>query len=75
MRRVRLTNNAAPPATAMDAYFFWCFRRALSFKFAYLDLAKFGNCTAHFERMKERASAQKLVAFEAQVQREFALAA
>ena len=61
--------------TAVDAYFFWCFRRGLSFKFQYLDLAAFKNCAAHFERMKQRASVQKLIDFEAQVQREFAKAA
>jgi glutathione S-transferase len=58
--------------TAADAYFFWCFRRAQSFNFKYLDLLTFKNCKAHFERMKQRASVQKLVEFEAQVLREFA---
>jgi len=61
--------------TAVDAYFFWCWRRALSFNFKYLDLAAFRNCAAHFERMKQRASVQKLIAFEAKVQQEFAKAA
>lgn len=58
--------------TAPDAYFFWCFRRALSFK---LDLSKFTNCTAHFERMKQRPSIQKVLAHEKQVQDAFAQAA
>jgi len=58
--------------TAPDAYFFWCFRRALSFR---LDLSQFRNCTAHFERMKLRPSVQKVLAHEKQVQDAFARAA
>ncbi len=50
--------------TAPDAYFYWCFRRGLSFK---LDLSPFINCTAHLERMQNRASVQKLVAHEKRV--------
>ena len=61
-----------PHFTACDAYFFWCFRRALSFK---LDLSAFGNCMAHFERMQQRPSAQKVIAYEKKVQEEFARAA
>ncbi len=58
--------------TAPDAYFFWCFRRAISFK---LDLSQFKNCHAHLLRMQQRASAQKLAAHEKQVMEEFAKAA
>jgi glutathione S-transferase len=58
--------------TAPDAHFFWCFRRATQFE---LDLAGFKNCVAHFERVKARPSAQKLLAFERSVQEEFAKAA
>lgn len=58
--------------TAPDAYFFWCFRRALSFN---LDLSKFTNCAAHFERIKLRPSVQKVLAHEKQVQDAFARAA
>jgi len=58
--------------TACDAYFFWCFRRALSFK---LDLSAFRHCTAHFERMHERPSVQKVIAHEKQVMEAFAKAA
>jgi glutathione S-transferase len=58
--------------TAPDAYFFWCFRRALSFK---LDLSGYSNCTAHFERMQLRPSVQKLLAYEKRVQKNFAQAA
>ena len=47
--------------TAPDAHFFWCFRRAGQFE---LDLAQFKNCSAHFERVKQRPSVQKLLAFE-----------
>jgi glutathione S-transferase len=58
--------------TACDAYFFWCFRRALSFK---LDLAAFGHCAAHFERVQLRPSVQKVIAHEKRVQDAFARAA
>lgn len=58
--------------TAPDAHFFWCFRRATQFE---LDLDGFPNCSAHFERMQTRASVQKLLAFEKEVQAEFAKAA
>ena len=58
--------------TAPDAYFFWCFRRAISFK---LDLSQFKNCHAHFERLRHRSSAQKLVAHEKHVTEEFSRAA
>jgi len=61
-----------PHFTACDAYFFWCFKRALSFK---LELSAFRNCTAHFERMRERPSVQKVLAYEKKVQEEFARAA
>jgi glutathione S-transferase len=61
--------------SAVDAYFFWCFRRATLFNLEHLDLSRFKNCMAHFERMKQRSSVQTLLAFEAQVQREFAKAA
>jgi len=55
--------------TAVDAYFFWCFRRALSFR---LDLSGFAACTAHFERMQLRPSVRKVVAYEKEVQAAFA---
>jgi glutathione S-transferase len=58
--------------TAPDSHFFWCFRRGMLFD---LDLSRFANCTAHFERMKGRPSVQKLLAFEKSVQAEFAKAA
>lgn len=58
--------------TAPDAHFFWCFRRGTLFD---LDLSQFKHCAAHFERMKERPSVQKLLAYEKQVQAEFAKAA
>ncbi len=61
--------------TAVDAYFFWCFRRATQFKLDTMDLSKYRNCMAHFERMKQRPGVQKLLEFEAKVQREFAQAA
>ncbi|HEX6005522.1 MAG TPA: glutathione S-transferase family protein [Burkholderiales bacterium] len=58
--------------TACDAYFFWCFRRALSFG---LDLSSFPNCRAHFERVEARPSAQQVIAHEKQVMAAFARAA
>mgnify|MGYP001312201540 FL=1 len=61
-----------PHFTACDAYFYWCFKRALSFK---LDLARFGNCMGHYERMQRRPSVQKLLGHEKKVQEEFARAA
>jgi len=58
--------------TAVDAYFFWCFRRAMSFK---LDVSAFKNCVAHFDRMQQRPSVQKVEAYEKEVQAAFARAA
>ena len=58
--------------TAVDAYFFWCFRRATIFN---LDVSEFTHCFAHFERMNERASVQKLFAHEKQMVDAFAQAA
>lgn len=55
-----------------DAHFFWCCRRATQFEF---DLSEFSNCAAHFERMKGRASVQKLLAYEKEVLDTFAKAA
>ena len=55
--------------TAADAHFFWCFRRGTQFG---LDLSRFKHCAAHFERMKQRPSVQKLLAYEKDVQTEFA---
>ena len=61
--------------TAPDAYFFWTFLRALRFDVKYLDLSKFLNCHAHLNRMKQRPSVEKLLAFEKQIQETFAKAA
>ena len=61
--------------TAPDAYFFWTFIRATRFDLKYLDLNKFRNCMAFLERMKQRPSVQKLLAFEKQTQEAFAKAA
>ncbi len=58
--------------TAPDAHFFWCCRRATQFDF---DLSEFSNCWAHFARMKDRASVQKLLAYEKEVMAGFAGAA
>jgi glutathione S-transferase len=48
--------------TIPDAFFFWCFRRAMKFE---VELAEFTNCRAHFERVSRRASTQQLLALEA----------
>jgi glutathione S-transferase len=48
--------------TLPDAYFFWCFRRGAQFK---VDQSAFPACRAHFERVSQRASVQKLLSFEA----------
>ena len=58
--------------TAVDAYFFWCFRRATTFR---LDVSGFKNCTVHFERMQKRPSVQKVLDYEKQVLAEFSKAA
>lgn len=58
--------------TAPDVYFFWCLRRAMSFK---LDLSGFPHCQAHFVRVLGRPSVQKVLAYEKQVQEAFARAA
>ena len=58
--------------TAADAYFFWCFRRAISFG---LDVARYTHCHAHLERMPGRASVQRLIAHEKLVMAAFAVAA
>ncbi|HEX4328087.1 MAG TPA: glutathione S-transferase family protein [Burkholderiales bacterium] len=58
--------------TCADAYFYWCFRRCSLFE---PDTGVFKNCTAHLKRMEQRESVQKLLAYEKQVQAEFAKAA
>jgi glutathione S-transferase len=55
--------------TTPDAHFFWAFRRGTEFG---LDQSGFRNCMAHFERMLQRPSVQKLIAYEKSVQAEFA---
>ena len=58
--------------TAPDAHFFWCQRRARQFD---LDTSSFKNCVEHFDRMMQRPSVQKLLAFEKSVQNGFEKAA
>jgi glutathione S-transferase len=58
--------------TACDAYFFWCVRRALSFK---IDLSPFASVLKHFERVQQSPSVQKVVAYEKKVMEQFAKAA
>lgn len=55
--------------TCADAYFYWCFRRGSMFK---ADTSVFKNCVAHLQRMEQRASVQKLLAYEKQVAADFA---
>ena len=58
--------------TAPDGHFYWCCRRATQFD---IDLSGWSNVAAHFKRMQTRPSVQKLLAFEKEVQAEFAKAA
>jgi glutathione S-transferase len=58
--------------TAADAHFFWCMRRGAQLD---CDLSGFPNALAHFERIKARPSAQKVLAYEKSVQDQFAKAA
>jgi glutathione S-transferase len=58
--------------TAPDVHFFWCQRRARQFG---LELSQLANCDAHFNRILQRPSVQKVYAFEKSVQDEFAKAA
>jgi len=55
--------------TAADAHFYWCFRRATQLD---VDVSAFRNGAAHFARMQERASVQKVIAYDASVLAEFA---
>ena len=55
--------------TAVDPYFFWCFRRATQFD---LPLAEFTHCQAHFARLAARPSVQKVLAFEKETLARFA---
>ena len=55
--------------TAVDAYFFWCFRRGGQFG---MDTSVFPHCTAHLQRASERASVQQAVATETRLLEEFA---
>jgi glutathione S-transferase len=57
--------------TLPDAFFFWCFRRGMQFK---VELSDYPSCLAHFERVSQRPSVRKLLAFEAQTLAEFARA-
>jgi len=58
--------------SVVDAYFFWCFRRATQLN---MDLSAYPNCLAHLARMRERPSVQKVEAYEKEVQAAFAKAA
>lgn len=58
--------------TLPDAYFFWCFRRGTQFK---VDMSAYPHCRAHFERVAQRPSVQKLLQLEADTLAEFAKSA
>lgn len=58
--------------TAPDTHFYWCFRRGGQLG---VDLSPFKNCQAHFDRMQERPSVKKLLAFEKATLESFAKAA
>jgi glutathione S-transferase len=55
--------------TTADAHFFWCFRRGAQLN---LPLGRFPHCLAHFERMQQRTSVRKLLAYEKDVLAAFA---
>jgi glutathione S-transferase len=57
--------------TAPDAHFFWCCRRATQLG---VDISGFRSVMAHFNRMQERPSVKKLLAYEKEVNQEFAKA-
>lgn len=57
---------------AADSHFFWAWRRATQFS---LDFSKYRNCVAHYERMGQRPAVKKALAFEQQLQEQFAQAA
>ena len=54
-----------------DIYFFWCFRRALSFG---VDLSQYVACNAHNARVAARDSVAEVLAFEKQTLAEWAAA-
>jgi glutathione S-transferase len=54
--------------TCPDVHFFWCARRGQQFG---VDLSAYPSCKAHFERVQARPSAQKLIAYEAEVLAQF----
>lgn len=58
--------------TAADAYFFWCLRRAMQLGF---DASAVPGCVAHQQRVMARPAVQRVLAHEADIQRDFAAAA
>ncbi len=54
--------------TSADTYFYWCFRRGTQFK---PDLSHFTNCMAHMQRIEQRPSVQKMLAYEKSVIAQF----
>ena len=57
--------------TAPDAHFFWCGRRAAQLG---VDISGFSNVAAHSQRMRERPSVKKFLAYENEVNERFAKA-
>jgi glutathione S-transferase len=58
--------------TAADAHFFWCVRRGAQLG---VDASGYPSCLAHFDRVRNRPSVQKLLDYEKSVQAAFARAA
>lgn len=58
--------------TCADAHFYWCFRRGSQLN---AGASAYSNCVTHMQRMEQRPSVQKLLAYEAQVLAQFAAAA
>jgi len=57
--------------TAVDAHFYWAFRRATQL---HIPLSQFSACGAHFERIQQRDSVQKVLAYEKRTLEDFARA-
>jgi len=55
--------------TTVDAYFFWCVRRAQMLN---VNLASFKSCQAHFITMNKRQSVQNVLSFEVDAKRRLA---
>jgi glutathione S-transferase len=58
--------------TAPDAHFYWCCRRAGQLG---VNISGFANVAAHYQRMEQRPSVKKFLAYEKEVNEKFAKSA